>query len=260
MKHLFLAAALLLGLIGQAEAANTSNCSQSTSTVLLDLGCNTFTAPKVPNHYSAQISTSTTSTVTGTLWQPASSLASTTTSGTINAGTNVLTVTSAAGIARGQTVFSGTGGTLTNFNSGCVVINVSGTNITTNCLTTGTISTGTSILFYSTSGWNGTKFTGASCTNSDTTNAYTLTLQYTEGGSTYPMETVSIPAGAGTVAGTPPVDLFNAVVGNSLNLPLDTAGNRYFVLIPGDVLQIAVAAGAANSKTIACQTTAASDY
>ena len=72
------------------------------------------------------------------------------------------------------------------------------------------------------------KITGLIALNSDGSNAYTLTWGITRGGTFYPMGCKSVPAGAGTVAGTPAVNLLDPI--DVAGLPVDADGQAYLFL------------------------------
>ena len=78
-----------------------------------------------------------------------------------------------------------------------------------------------------TGGSNGTKITGLLITSTDTS-AQTVTVNIVNGGISYPLCTISIPIGAGTVAGTPAINVMSSA--NMPGLPVDATGTPYFFL------------------------------
>lgn len=84
-----------------------------------------------------------------------------------------------------------------------------------------------------TAGGNGSKLIGLNVSSTDTV-ARDVTLSLTNGGTSYPLATKTIPIGAGTVAGTPPVNLLDPAV--IPGLPVDSDGNSFLFMVSGDTL------------------------
>lgn len=85
--------------------------------------------------------------------------------------------------------------------------------------------------------------------NNDT-NPYNITWGITRGGTFYPLGTKAVPAGAGTVAGTPAVNLLDPTV--EVGLPTDADGVPYVFLEQGngDTLQAESGATVTSAKAV----------
>lgn len=112
--------------------------------------------------------------------------------------------------------------------------------------------TGTGLLTVVTpsSSYSWAKVSALIALNSDASNAYTLTWGITRGGTFYPLGTKSVPAGAGTVAGTPAVNLLDPA--ESVGLPTDADGVPYVFLeqANADTLQAESASTVTSGKAI----------
>lgn len=84
-----------------------------------------------------------------------------------------------------------------------------------------------------TAGANGSKILGIVATSSDTS-AHDVQVSLTNAGTSYPLGTKTVPLSAGTVAGTPAVNLLDPTV--IVGLPFDSDGNQYLNMISGDTL------------------------
>src|SRR5512139_2344414 len=82
---------------------------------------------------------------------------------------------------------------------------------------------------------SGSKITACIASSTDTA-ARDVTIGISNGGVFYPLGTVSVPIGAGTVAGTPAVNLLDPTVVKGL--PIDNDGQPYLFLVNGDTLQV----------------------
>lgn len=103
-------------------------------------------------------------------------------------------------------------------------------------------------------GTNGTKVISIVCSNTDTS-AYNVTFSVLRSSTTYLLDTVPIPASAGSSASAPPVSILNAT--NIPGIPQDSDGNPYLFLEPTDTLQMANGSTIAIGKAISCHTVAA---
>lgn len=96
-----------------------------------------------------------------------------------------------------------------------------------------------------TGGSNGSKITGLIAASTDTS-ARDVQIGITNGGTFFILYTVSVPIGAGTVAGTPPVDLLNVT-----GLPIDNDGQKYLYLqSASDTLQVKALTTVTTAKEI----------
>jgi hypothetical protein len=97
-----------------------------------------------------------------------------------------------------------------------------------------------------TPGANGSKLVGLIATNSDT-NPYSVQVKVTNG-SDYLLGTITVPASAGNLAGTPAVNLLNPAT--IVGLPIDSDGNPFLFLISGDTLTVASLTQVTSGQTI----------
>lgn len=86
-----------------------------------------------------------------------------------------------------------------------------------------------------TPGANGTKCIGMRATNTSA-NPYTLQVSFLRSAVTYVQTTVLVPANSGNTAAAPPLDLLAAA--NWPGPVTDSDGNRFFLLMSGDQLQV----------------------
>jgi hypothetical protein len=105
---------------------------------------------------------------------------------------------------------------------------------------------GTGAVTAAAGGSNGTKLVALIATNTDS-NAYVLQMSLVRGATTYLIGTVAIPAGAGSAAVTPAVNLMVSLTG----LPVDSDGNPFLFLASGDTLAINTLSTVAASKALA---------
>jgi hypothetical protein len=98
-----------------------------------------------------------------------------------------------------------------------------------------------------TAGANGSKVSSLVVSSSDTSSR---DVQWGRSRSTvfYPIATVTIPATAGQVAGTAPIDLFSPA--NAPGLPVDNDGQPYIFLESGDTLDIKALTTVTTAKAI----------
>lgn len=108
-----------------------------------------------------------------------------------------------------------------------------------------------------TAGGNGSKVTGLTAVSTDTS-ARDVQISVTNGGTSYPISTVSVPAGAGNASGTVGVDLLNLT--NCPGLPVDSDGNKYLMLISGDTLTVSALTTVTSGKAITCVAVAVGDF
>lgn len=86
-----------------------------------------------------------------------------------------------------------------------------------------------------TAGSNGSKIVSIIATSTDTS-ARNITVSITNGGTSYPLGTIAVAITAGTVAGTPAVNLLDSTV--IVGIPFDSDGNPFLYLISGDTLTV----------------------
>jgi hypothetical protein len=123
---------------------------------------------------------------------------------------------------------------------------------------------GTSLKALVTGGANASKVSSIVASNSDT-GAYTLQLVVNiggtlssgvvSGGTNYLVASVSLPASAGNVAGTPPVGVLSAA--NIPGIAQDGAGAPYLLLDSGHYLCVALTAAIAAGKLVSALATLA---
>jgi hypothetical protein len=117
-----------------------------------------------------------------------------------------------------------------------------------------TNASGTTAVNLVTPGTNGTKVISVICSNTDTS-AYNVTFSVLRSSTTYLLDSVAIPASAGSSASVAPVSILNST--NIPGIPVDSDGNPYLFLEPTDTLQMANGATIAPGKAISCHTVAA---
>jgi hypothetical protein len=105
-----------------------------------------------------------------------------------------------------------------------------------------------------TAGASGSKYTSLIATSTDTA-AHDVQISRTNGGTSYLLGTVAVPAGAGNSAGAPSVNLL-AVLG----LPIDSDGNPYIQLIYGDTLTVSSLVTVTTAKAITINAPAIGDF
>lgn len=107
--------------------------------------------------------------------------------------------------------------------------------------------TGTANVTVLTAGTSGSKLVGLWASSTDTS-ARDVQLKITNGGTDYILGTKTVAIGAGTVAGTPAVNLLDPTV--IVGIPIDSDGNPYLFLNSGDTLTAAVVVTVTAAKTI----------
>jgi len=93
---------------------------------------------------------------------------------------------------------------------------------------------------------DGNKITAINACSTDNGNDRVVQIWVSRGGLFYLLNTVNVPLTSGFVIGIPPVSLMNGWVG----LPLDNDGQRYFHLMSGDVLSVAVTVTMSAAKEV----------
>lgn len=108
-----------------------------------------------------------------------------------------------------------------------------------------------------TAGANGSKITGLNIASTDTV-ARDLQLSLTRSGTSYPLVCLTVPIGAGTVAGTPALNMLNYTY--FAGMSVDSDGNPYFFLASGDTLTLNSLTTVTAAKAITAVVTAAGDF
>jgi len=87
-----------------------------------------------------------------------------------------------------------------------------------------------------TAGASGSKVVAITAASDDASLAHVVQLSLVRSATVYPLGAVNVPISAGSVSGTPAVDLLqsNVIPG----LPVDNDGQRYLFLMSGDKLQV----------------------
>lgn len=101
---------------------------------------------------------------------------------------------------------------------------------------------------------NGTKVIGMYATSTDTS-ARDVQISVLKSATTYILTTVTVAIGAGTVAGTPAVNLMNSSVWPGL--PTDSDGNPFFYCETGDTLQAGMVVTLTSAKLMSVNVVAA---
>jgi hypothetical protein len=94
---------------------------------------------------------------------------------------------------------------------------------------------------------NGDKVTSLVAVSTDTS-ARDVQISITNGGTSYPIGTTSVPAGAGNASSTPSVNMINQV--NIPGLAYDSDGNPYIHLVTGDTLTVSALTTVTSGKLI----------
>jgi hypothetical protein len=108
-----------------------------------------------------------------------------------------------------------------------------------------------------TGGSNGSKITSLIAVSSDTSGR-DVQISISNGGTSYPIGTVSVPAGAGNSSAANSVNLLNAT--NLPGLAFDSDGNPYIHLISGDTLTVAALSTVTSGKLITVTAATAGDF
>ena len=106
-------------------------------------------------------------------------------------------------------------------------------------------------------GGNGSKITSLIAVSSDTS-ARDVQISITNGGTSYPIGTVSVAAGAGNSSGTNNINMLNGT--NIQGLPVDSDGNPYIHLISGDTLTVSALTTVTSGKLITVTAATAGDF
>jgi hypothetical protein len=99
-----------------------------------------------------------------------------------------------------------------------------------------------------TAGANGSKITALVASSTDTSGV-DVQVSITNGGTSYPIGTVNVYAGAGNSGTTNAVNLLN--LNNMPGLPVDSDGQPYLLLISGDTLTLSALTTVTSAKQIA---------
>ena len=94
---------------------------------------------------------------------------------------------------------------------------------------------------------NGTKIVGVIVSSTDTATR-DVTLALVRSATSYTINTVTIAINAGSVAGTPPVNMMSAT--NAPGLPLDSDGNPFFYCNTGDTVKVNVGTTVTAAKAV----------
>ena len=113
-----------------------------------------------------------------------------------------------------------------------------------------TNASGTTPVTLTTAGSNGSRRFSLSCTSTDTA-AHSMAIAKVRSGVSYLLATVSIPANAGNVSGTPRVAVLSTA--NFPGIPLDPNGNPFLTMESGDTLTIAVSAAVTSGDLVSCE-------
>jgi hypothetical protein len=108
-----------------------------------------------------------------------------------------------------------------------------------------------------TAGPSGSKVSSLIATSSDTS-ARDVQVSITNGGTSYPVGTVSVVAGAGNASGTSSVNLLDPA--KMLGLPYDSDGNPFIHLISGDTLTVAALTTVTSGKLITVTAATVGDF
>lgn len=98
-----------------------------------------------------------------------------------------------------------------------------------------------------TAGANGSKIIAVIATSTDSA-ARDIQMSRTNGGTSYPLGTKNVAITAGTVTGTPAVNLLDPTV--EVGLPIDSDGNPFLYLISGDTLTFSALTTVTTAKLI----------
>lgn len=101
-----------------------------------------------------------------------------------------------------------------------------------------------------TAGANGTKVVAIRATSDDTSNR-SFGIYVTRGGTDYLIGTVTIPTLAGTDGSAPAIDILGGgTTGQMPGIAIDNDGQRYLLLMNGDVLKAAALVAVTSAKTV----------
>jgi hypothetical protein len=108
-----------------------------------------------------------------------------------------------------------------------------------------------------TGGGNGSKVSSLIAVSSDTS-ARDVQVSITNGGTSYPLGTVSVVAGAGNSSGVNSVNLLDPT--RLLGLALDSDGNPYIFLVSGDTLTVSALTTVTSGKLITVNAPVVADF
>jgi hypothetical protein len=108
-----------------------------------------------------------------------------------------------------------------------------------------------------TAGGSGSKVTSLLAVSTDTS-ARDVQISITNGGTSFPIGTVSVTAGAGNSSGVNSVNMLNAT--NIPGLAFDSDGNPYIHLINGDTLTVSALTTVTSGKLITVTAATAGDF
>jgi len=108
-----------------------------------------------------------------------------------------------------------------------------------------------------TAGANGSKISSLIATSSDTS-ARDVQISITNGGTSYPLGTVSVAAGAGNSSGASSVNLLDPT--KLLGLAFDSDGNPFVHLISGDTLTASALTTVTSGKLITVTSPTVGDF
>lgn len=108
-----------------------------------------------------------------------------------------------------------------------------------------------------TAGGSGSKVTALIAVSTDTS-ARDVQVSITNGGTSYPLGTVSVPIGAGNSSAANAVDLLNLL--NLPGLPVDSDGNHYLHLISGDTLTASAQSTVTSGKLVTINAPTVADF
>lgn len=108
-----------------------------------------------------------------------------------------------------------------------------------------------------TAGANGSKVTSLGFVSTDTA-PRDVQISITNGGTSYPIGTVTVPIGAGNSGTVPSVDGFNS--GQLPQLKFDSDGNPYIHLVSGDTLTVSALTTVTTAKFITATAATVADF
>jgi hypothetical protein len=108
-----------------------------------------------------------------------------------------------------------------------------------------------------TAGASGSKVSSLIATSSDTS-ARDVQISITNGGTSYPLGTVSVVAGAGNSSGTASVNLLDPT--RLIGLAYDSDGNPFIHLISGDTLTVSALTSVTSGKLVTVTAATVGDF
>jgi hypothetical protein len=108
-----------------------------------------------------------------------------------------------------------------------------------------------------TAGASGSKVSSLLATSTDTV-ARDVQVSITNGGTSFPLGTVSVVIGAGSTSGVPAVNLLDPT--KLVGLALDSDGNPFIHLISGDTLTVAAQTTVTTAKAISVTAPTVGDF